>query len=371
MKQVQTPSNRHNGLSVPEFLSCHRPAPTPFTGCHRGPRYSEYHPCSAPHFARSFVLAACLTALAWPAGGQEYELRGTISEQYLPRRGQAPLTNTAAFSVSVRGNQWAIVTEQAKRGQPGKSIHETGTTNGDEMYSISRHEPSGRHVGALVVVTSNAVPTSTSSGDLWISHLWLMLASQSFFQDRTNREITPVYDINAGIQRVEPLIASADWVLSKESPHLPCVVAYRSAGTTSGTDVVYRITGTKLVGNLTLPTGFTFERLKALPGSAISCTAVVTNFGAGPSHSAFSPSLPIEGIILDRRFIHAENPVQQIVSHVPPGPWHIGERSDTPRIAGQRRRLFVAILVLAQIAVAATAFTIARSRRHKSLHSGP
>jgi hypothetical protein len=239
------------------------------------------------------------------------------------------------------------------------------------MYSISRHEPSGQHVGALIVVTSNAVPTSTSSGDLWTSHLWLMLASQSFFHDRTNREITPVYDINAGIQRVEPLIASADWVLSKESPHLPCVVAYRSAGTTSGTDVVYRITGTKLVGNLTLPTGFTFERLKPLPGTPISCTAVVTNFGSGPSHSTFLPSLPVEGIVLDRRFIHAESPVQQIVSHVPPGPWHIGERSSSPSPAGQRRRLLVAILVSAQITVAATAFAIVRGRRLKSPHSGP
>ena len=100
---------------------------------------------------------------------------------------------------------------------------------------------------------------------MWASHLWLMLASHCYFEGRTNDEITPVFDINAGMPRNTPLIMKAECVLSppRTPSGQPGAAAAPPAAMLLLTEAVYTVTGTSAVGELTLPTGFTFERFRA------------------------------------------------------------------------------------------------------------
>jgi hypothetical protein len=269
--------------------------------------------------ARWILAASWLLAVRGSLDGQEYELHGTMHQENTPLNAQPFTTNHAAFSVYVRGCAWLVRAEQELPGVPGKGIREVGTVDGRELFDIALRDPIPRGMGPLVSITSNAVPTS--HGDLWASHLWLMLASHCFFEGRTNAEITPVFDISASMPRDTPLTMKAEWVLSPHAPHLPTSVVYRAPATQPPrtltgqpgaaatppaampllTEAVYTVTGTAAVGDLTLPTGFTFERFRGGIRRVAFCTVTVTNLSPVCSRKTFVPSLPENTLVVDRR----------------------------------------------------------------------
>ena len=342
--------------------------------------------------------------LSWLIGGaviftsantraSEYALAGRIYEERVNGAGQVSEAKSRTFLVCVKDCWWFIRTEQS---EPGKlaGARETGSTNGHEIFDLfipaapalaqqkdsnpkSGPRPPQRLHGEGTVV-SNAVPASCDESDLFTSHLWLMCASSCFFRAQTNREIPPLYDINACVLHDNNLTMEAQWDLSKHSPALPAFVAYMNtrgyptfdkAGQRTYiplpppynrgfTNAVYAIVGVTNLNGLALPTGFTFQRFE--PANAgrrkedlrvvVRGFAVITNVSPECSRKEFLPSAN-GNLIIDRRLMNAQPPIAAIRYLARKDRWLTLEevtaiRKTKLRRTGQERLPFAVYVVL-------------------------
>jgi hypothetical protein len=331
------------------------------------------------------LLTALLLSTTGTLQALEYELHGVMHQENTPLNGQPPSTNSAAFSVFVKADGWLILTEHAQTGVPGKMIREVGTVNGREMFDMVRRDPPPRGTGPFASVSSNAVPTSRNEGNLWACHLWLILASQSFFEGRTGEEITPVYDIDAGMPQQPSLTRKAGWVLSPKTPHLPLSVVYRtparlpastlsrkpgaparadSAAMLLWTDAVYTVTASASVGDLTLPTAFSFERLIGGNRRVVLCTATVTNISAVCSRKNFTPAVASDTLVEDRRPVAGQSPTSVTLYVAGPGQLHFrnGASAGVSKVTRSRAAIILCALTILS---AAAIILVLRTGRHK------
>jgi hypothetical protein len=179
-------------------------------------------------------------------------------------------------------------------------------------------------------------------------------------------------------------------VLSPKEPHLPLSVVYRaparlpplsppgqpsatasvaSAATLLLTDAVYTVTGTTLVGNLSLPSGFTFERYRGARRRVVLCTVTVTNLSGVCSRKSFTSPLEANTLVEDRRPVVGQ-PAASPVLYVA-GPGRLLENGASA-VAAKKTRSRV-VLVLGSIAIlpAAVIFFVSRAGRHKRSPTQP
>lgn len=214
-------------------------------------------------------------------------------------------------------------------------LGQTNQTAKAKAGAIAKPNPNSH---SLATVSSNSVPAAWNEPELFVSHLWLMFASQCYLEGRTNREITPLYDIDAAVVHDKDYTQMAEWTFLELGAHLPAYVAYlntRGRLTRDAqnqrtfivygppfdrgfTNALYKISGTTNVGGLNFPTGFHFQRfepvesgddmgkLRVVGGTVVaSVTKVIDHC----SRTNLLPRLPGNSVVVDYRLMHSKTPI--------------------------------------------------------------
>ena len=300
-------------------------------------------------------LAPFIFLFSSSASAQSYELRGRTYEERLDGRGAVATATSAGFSVFVSNCQWVIESELPNRpGYPDR--RRVSSLNDGQIRSLFIPNTDGLQPKVTIVngvartqsvmkthiqaiVTSNVVLAACNEGEVFVSHLWLMFASGCYLAEKAGQEIAPIYDINACASFHKDLTQPADWMLTETEPHLPAFVAYMNtrgifAGkTTNGvmkylplrppynqgyTNALYAVTGWTNVENLVLPTGFTYHLFEPVGGGKSKddlrviarAFGIITNFSTAHSAAGLSPELPVNSVVVDRRLMHAKDPIE-------------------------------------------------------------
>ena len=296
-------------------------------------------------WVRFFLPLAFTAVTAAGTPAQEYELGGTITQRviFTPRR--APIDVEGKFKVFVRGSAWLVkIVETDKSGLELRK-RETGSVNGAEVFEAvlpmqTGADPPPPNHGAAVpaganprgpdftqppaataTIVSNDVPLGCMD-DAMVGHLWLMFASQEYFNILTTNRLKPVYTVvipgdNDGTRR-------ATWELAAGPGSLPTNVTYLDDF--GFTNAVYSATGITTLGRFCVPTGFVLEEhvRPGINGNTVRKRAVATVTALRPacSRSSLLPALDKPTLVTDRRLVHAQPAVKLFAYQLPTrGKW--------------------------------------------------
>jgi len=206
----------------------------------------------------------------------EYEVSGNIFE-IIPQSGGGELRCSNEFTVFVRDCAWLVRTVEVDV-KGNSHAREVGSTNGIEIYEIGMglgtpDDTSGTptnstgHQGGkrtqpldIALIITNGIPVGQLNKDM-VGHIWLMFASSCYWSGQHTKKLTPVYDWHASAAVNPSLKETAEWELLAGEGSLPQEVRY--LGHWDETNGLYRVTATKTVGGVLIPTGFTFEERHA------------------------------------------------------------------------------------------------------------
>jgi hypothetical protein len=264
---------------------------------------------------------------AFYSSASEYEVDGQLTQTINGLNG-AKLHAAASFKVFVRGCGWLIETMETN--ELGAVIHrEIGSTNGTEIYECEQGLGYMKSSGSLTnsslsvgpvfrqssmpmlaVMVSNNVPIGEADSAV-VGHLWLIFASQCYWQNLRSDQLAPVYDWHASAAAHGLGIrVDAAWALLDGPGSLPREVRY--LGDWGETNGLYQITGTNLVGGMMIPSGFTFEQFQIGPlnektfihdMTLVKRVGVkVTSVRPGCSLASLIPAPEGPAVIVDRRF---------------------------------------------------------------------
>jgi hypothetical protein len=169
-----------------------------------------------------------------------------------------------------------------------------------------------------------------------IGHLWLMFASQCYWPTLTDSRLTPVYDWQASVMAGgQNRKVPAKWELLAGAGSLPKDVQYLGGwGQTNGW---YHTTGTKMAGDVVVPSGFFFEENQI--GAEVDPTTLthkivrrkrvdvtVTDVRAGCSRTNLLPLPGPVTMVMDLRVPGVDPPGSRISSppsyaNPTPGQW--------------------------------------------------
>jgi hypothetical protein len=205
---------------------------------------------SSYQFLPCFLMLG-VAGLVLRSPGVEYEVSGNIVQTITGPR-VSVIRTTNEFTVYVRDQAWMIQTTQNDaEGHAWK--REVGSTNGTEIYESNNAQ-------AFIYDAQIPVELLDKGVD---GHLWLMLASGSYWNDLETDQLTPVYDFQASIGANPSRKVRAKWELLNGPGSLPREVMY--FGTWGETNGLYRVTGTNSVGGKLFPSGFVFEESRVGP----------------------------------------------------------------------------------------------------------
>jgi len=252
----------------------------------------------------SLALFVTLKVSATVVGGEasrEYEIEGAIDQACFVSD-HCQITMKAQFKVMVQGCQWLIQTVEDKHiiddigsRQLEYLKRENGSTNGAEIFDVVTPLKGGIRNATIV---SNDIGFGQMDADV-VGHLWLMLASGSYFSSLKTNEMTPVYTPMLLTERRLKQKVEWRWLAGPES--LPQSVNYFYAGRTGA---VYQVTSTTNIEGSLFPTGFVFEA----PGKR--ATAVVTAIRAHCSVTSLLPVVDNGTAVSDRRMLPANPPLK-------------------------------------------------------------
>lgn len=261
----------------------------------------------------------------------EYEVDGTVS-QSLGRQ-----SASASFTVYVKDCSWLIACTETN--EVGRVIRrEIGSTNASDIYeyifpteSISQQ----KSAASLATILPSKIPIGPLD-DAVAGHLWLMFASQCYWTNLKTNRLTPIYDWQASI--ANPANRSpdvrAEWELLDGPGSLPKEVRYfpKEGGLPN---VVYRITGSILVGGTLIPNGFYLEQHPIRPFNGIDLTekwvdVVVKGVRPVCSRVILIPSPNGKTLVIDRR-VDGGVPTNRPPSYQNPvpGQWATAEQAQT------------------------------------------
>ena len=309
---------------------------------------------------RGLLVSVLLAFLFHPVQlrSQEFEVEGTIQEHVV--QPGPNWTNSAAFKVYVRDCAWLI--ETLETNSEGRiQEHRIGSMNGKEIYQITSYQKAEPRIPATILpgvgrpnfvgadsgqVVSNTFPVG-SVYDSMIPHLWMMFASQCYFnsQNPTNR-LMPVYDADSALMDVADVRLEADWELMKGRISLPLKVVYYNDGgfyhmSINRTakfqnygppykwgfyDAIYAVTAMTNFNGTAFPAGFTFKEFS--PGSGPTryqlqtrktAEAVVTAFRPVCSRKNLLPTIENVTQVQDLRLAHAMPKVASFAYVLPKG----------------------------------------------------
>lgn len=366
---------------------------------------------SAGHWSWAILLAG---AVAGSMAAAEYELDGTIDqEMYYGGEGGVQWHERSDFTVYFRDGSWLIRLVPPNTTGIPEAIDEYGSPNGAEIFQLRiplqprnaatntnpRPAVSNAPPGSLqpapppymLVLVSNSVPVASDDGSV-IGHLWLMFASQEYFQHlRTNR-LTPPYDFNASVMGGNPHIKlAAEWELMSGPARLPLKVVYYNGGgfynaNANGellfhrygppyndgfTGAVYRATGVLQAGQVRVPGGFVFEEFAPRVTHRSKddlilrrrAEAVVTAVRPVCSRRSLAPVANDRTLVDDWRLVQAQPPIKHFAYMRPQvGRWiSVGEsRKYHDRLAHPKKASRVTLTLLVAVLVTPLAFFAAR-----------
>jgi hypothetical protein len=282
-------------------------------------------------FSRKWLLTYLIIATAlfnFPSLASEYEVDGNVSQNITNYNGSI-LHASASFTVFVRDCDWLIETMETN--EIGIVCHrEVGATNGADIYECE--QPMGKAqasattngtsslrtlpnassragFGFAVMIPGNVPVGETDSAV--VGHLWLMFASRCYWQDLHTDQLRPVYDWHASVAaKGQDRKVKAEWDLLNGAGSLPQEVRY--LGEWGQTNVLYRITGSKSVGGMLIPTGFAFQRFQIGPLNENTFVhemvvnkrvdVTVTDIRPTCSRASLIPTPEGRSVVVDRRF---------------------------------------------------------------------
>jgi hypothetical protein len=236
----------------------------------------------------------------------EYEVSGKISQTIIQRNSN--LEDSSEFTVFVRDCGWLIQIIE-KDGNGNFSKREVGSTNGAEIFELESFEeanlPSQKKSPQMnfATVLSNNIPVGQLDKDV-LGHLWLMFASQCYWNNLNTDLLTPVYDWRASVAaHGENLKVKAEWNLLNGPGSLPREVRY--LGVWDETNGLYTATGISSAGGTIIPNGFIFEERHAvaLEGMVLRkrVVAEVTAVQVVCSRASLLPNPEGQTLVVDRR----------------------------------------------------------------------
>lgn len=242
----------------------------------------------------------------------EYEIGGVIKQTLYNRDGSAQFVREGQFTLFVRDCSWLIQSISENPSEKRQSICETGSDNGFDIYEVtgSLLTEEGKVAAGrsginwnVASVISNSVPVGTVD-DYYVAHLWLMFASDCYFQQISNTFLVPVYDVNASVLVNPRLTREASWELIGDAPSLPFKVTYLLA--TELTNAAYYATGVTNIGKIKLASGFVFEQW-TMSGRRLRkrAEATVTTLKPFCSRDKFRPLTHGTTVVVDRRLDRA------------------------------------------------------------------
>jgi len=227
-----------------------------------------------------YLAMVTIVVSVWSSWASEYEFEGTINEKIFSHDANKVLTNK--FTVYVRDCSWMIRTV-SDVGKGMVQIREVGSTDGKEIHDYSKtlkisdvSKSGNLNVSApttlatfgnpssmnLAIIYSKNMPVGNLYNDM-VGHLWLMFASQCYWKslDTNTTLLTTVYDWKTSSLAGQDLKVPAEWELLNGPGSLPREVRY--LGQWDETNGFYKVTGSKAVGAVLVPNGFTFEERHA------------------------------------------------------------------------------------------------------------
>jgi hypothetical protein len=195
----------------------------------------------------------------------EYEVEGNIEQAIYKRDGSVATLQKSQFTVFVRDCSWLIRTTQNNTNGKPVAASETACVNGTEIFEVAgRTDNANTGAGQrsppmnMASIVSNNIPVGQNAG-YSVCHLWLMFASGCYFQNRSNKWLTPVYDSNASANVRPDLKREAEWDLIDGPESLPKRVVYYNHNFGRNIDAIYTATGLTNAGTTKIPNGFVFE----------------------------------------------------------------------------------------------------------------
>jgi len=158
------------------------------------------------------------------SSASEYEVKGTITQTINYRRGGDHLKDyvkqtTNEFTVYVRDCAWLIQTVE-NDGKGRSWQREVGSTNGTEIYEFN---------GRQAFISDNGIPVDLGYEQV-SGHLWLMFASQCYWDSQHTDQLTPVFDFEASVGANPNRKVTASWDMLNGPGSLPREVRYLGCG---------------------------------------------------------------------------------------------------------------------------------------------
>jgi hypothetical protein len=226
--------------------------------------------------AKCLLIATC--ALNETCRGVEYEVKGRVNQAIYESKDNSNLTS-ASFTIFVRDSSWLI--ETIETNEAGSiTEREIGASSDGILYECeqwigrqtvqpmaanqtNRINPYVTPSPPLAFIWSNSVPVGKTDSAV-AGHLWLMFASRSYWPSLKTDQLIPVFDWQASTAAGgQDIRVKASWNLIDGLGSLPKEVRY--LGHWGETNATYKITGSKHVGGIEVPTGFEFEQLRLGP----------------------------------------------------------------------------------------------------------
>jgi len=177
--------------------------------------------------------------------GSEYEVKGKIVQTTFESNAHV-VNSTNDFTVFVRDCGWLIQTV-ASDAKGHVLQREMGTTNGADIYDFH---------GNVGLINGRGIPVELADQGV-DGHLWMMFASQCYWSSVQTDLLTPVYSWQASVGANPEIKVKAGWDLLGGPGTLPREVRYY--GDWDETNGFYKVSGTKTIAGVQIPTGFTFE----------------------------------------------------------------------------------------------------------------
>ena len=270
---------------------------------------------------------------------QTFEVQGTTVHQIFSGgsnilvKGMETIS-TNKFTVSVSGCKFKVHVEL-----PFGQTYETGFEDQTLFTLISIPTPSNAVMNAIV--ESNEIPPDDGTA---INYLWLAYASSCYFAKVNTNRLTPIWMMDDPSLRDSGFTVPGYWECTAQPPHLPMQVVYLSDGIYRGvgnegspvtfkyrppfdmgfTNAEYKVLTSTNVGELVIPTQFSFTRyyvtgqkrfVRTLTQAYVSKVQLVT------TASSFRTTFSGRVIAFDKRFITAIEPVPVVRFWLTNGNW--------------------------------------------------